>query len=111
MDDGQTTVGNGIKPVHHGKVLREEFEALGMSLPALTGRIEVPVNRITEILNGQRSGTSDTALRLGSSFGTSEKFWLNLQMLYELRLGAQRQGAVITRLASPDAGRNLCATG
>ena len=53
-------------------------------------KIDVPVNRVTGIINAQRSVTADTALRLGHWFGTSPDFWLNLQMLYELRL-AQRE--------------------
>ena len=56
-----------------------------MSAAELARRIEVPVNRITEILNGRRAVTGDTALRLGRFFGTSGEFWLNLQKLYELR--------------------------
>lgn len=85
-------------PIHPGETLREDLEALGMSAAALARQIEVPVNRITQILNGQRAITGDTALRLGRYFGTSGEFWLNLQKLYELRLAEQNTGAEIARL-------------
>ena len=67
------------EPIHPGETLREDLDALGMSAAELARRIEVPVNRITEILNGRRSVTGDTALRLGRFFSTSGEFWLNLQ--------------------------------
>ena len=69
-----------------------------MSAAELARRIDVPVNRITEILNGRRAVTADTALRLGRFFGTSGEFWLNLQKLYELRVAEQENGAKIARL-------------
>ena len=74
------------EPIHPGETLREDLDALGMSAAELARRIEVPVNRISQILNGRRAVTGDTALRLGRFFGTSGEFWLNLQKLYELRL-------------------------
>ena len=85
-------------PIHPGETLREDLDALGMSAAALARQIEVPVNRITQILNGQRAITGDTALWLGRYFGTSGEFWLNLQKLYELRLAEQNTGAEIARL-------------
>ena len=78
--------------IHPGEHLGDELEELGMSAAALARQIEVPTNRITEIINGQRAVTGDTALRLGHFFGTSAEFWLNLQKLYELRLAAQKAG-------------------
>ena len=89
-------------PIHPGETLREDLEALGMSAAELARRIEVPVNRITEILDGRRAVTGDTALRLGRFFGTSGEFWLNLQKLYELRLAERKNGAEIARLSSLD---------
>ena len=86
--------------IHPRETLREDLDALGMSAAELARRIEVPVNRITEILNGRRSVTGDTALRLGHFFGTSGEFWLNLQKLYELRRAEQKSGAEIARLPS-----------
>ena len=73
------------EPIHPGETLREDLGALGMSAAELARRIEVPVNSITQILNGDRAITDDTALRLGHFFGTSTEFWLNLQNSYELR--------------------------
>ncbi|MDE0434742.1 MAG: HigA family addiction module antitoxin [Bryobacterales bacterium] len=96
--------------IHPGEILREDLEALGMSAAELARRIEVPVNRITEILNGRRSVTGDTALRLGRFFGTSGKFWLNLQKLYELRRSVQKNGAAIARLPSLGDGERLRAS-
>ena len=82
-------------PVHPGETLREDLDALGMSASELARRIEVPVNRITGILNGRRAVTGDTALRLGRFFGTSGEFWLNLQKFYELRCAERESGAGI----------------
>ena len=86
------------EPIHPGETLREDLDALAMSAAELARRIEVPVNRITEILNGRRAVTGDTALRLGRFFGTSGEFWLNLQKLYELRRAESERGAEIGRL-------------
>ena len=61
-------------------------------------RLKVPTNRVTEILNGQRAITADTALRLAHFFGTSAQFWLNLQNLYELRRAEEKVGIAIKRL-------------
>lgn len=85
-------------PIHPGEHLAEELNALGLSAAELARQLDVPVNRITSILNGQRSVTADTALRLGHWFGTSAEFWLNLQKLYELRLAEQQVGERISKL-------------
>ena len=87
-----------IQPIHPGEHLAEELKALEMSAAALARQLEVPTNRITEILNGRRSITGDTALRLAHFFGTSGEFWLNLQKLYELRLAEKKAGKVIKTL-------------
>ena len=79
-------------PIHPGEVLAEDLEALEMSAAELARQVKVPTNRVTGILNGQRSITGDTALRLANFFGTSAQFWLNLQSLYELRLAEQKVG-------------------
>ena len=91
-----------IPAIHPGEHLGDELEELGMSAAALARQIEVPTNRITEILNGQRSITGDTALRLGHFFGASAEFWLNLQKLYELRLAEQKAGDRIDSLPTLD---------
>ena len=79
-------------PIHPGEHLAEELKELGLPAAELARQIEVPVNRITGILNGQRGVSADTALRLGHWFGTSPEFWLNLQSLYELRLARRQSG-------------------
>jgi len=65
--------------------LAEELKLLDISAAELARKLDVPTNRITGILNGQRAITGDTALRLGRFFGTSTEFWINLQTLYEFR--------------------------
>ena len=85
-------------PIHPGTHLAEELEEIGISAAALARQIDVPVNRVTSIINGQRGVTADTALRLGHWFGTSPEFWLNLQSLYELRLARGEVGDSVYRL-------------
>ena len=85
-------------PIHPGEHLREELEVLGMSAAELSRKLDVPTNRVTSILNGQRSITGDTALRLGHFFDTSAEFWLNLQSMYELRVAQEKVGKTINRL-------------
>ena len=81
--------------IHPGEHLAEELKELSMSAAELARRLDVPTNRVTSILNGQRAITGDTALRLAHFFGTSANFWLNLQSLYELRLAQQKAGKSI----------------
>src|SRR6202158_729586 len=85
-------------PIHPGEHLAEELRGFAVSAAELSRQIEVPVNRITAILNGRRGITADTALRLGHWFGTSAQFWLNLQKLYELRLADAKVGAKVEKL-------------
>jgi addiction module HigA family antidote len=85
-------------PIHPGEHLKEEMSELGMSAAELARKLDVPTNRITAILKGQRAITGDTALRLAHFFGMSAEFWLNLQSLYELRLAQQKAGKAIDRL-------------
>jgi len=87
-----------LPAIHPGKHLAEELEALDMSAAELARKIDVPTNRVTQILNGTRSITGDTALRLGHFFGTSAQFWLNLQSIYDLRLAQERVGKSIKDL-------------
>jgi len=84
--------------IHPGEHLAEELKELGMSAAELARKLEVPTNRITSILNGQRAVTGDTALRLSHFFGTSPEFWLNLQSLYELRVAQKQVGKAINGL-------------
>jgi len=84
--------------IHPGEHLAEELKELGMSAAELARKLDVPTNRVTGIMNGQRAITGDTALRLAHFFGTSAEFWLNLQSLYELRLAQKRLGSAIRAL-------------
>ena len=97
-------------PIHPGEHLAEELRELGMSAAELSRQIDVPVNRITGIIHGQRGITADTALRLGHWFGTSPQFWMNLQQNYELRLAETQVGAkiaVLPRRATRSMSRKL----
>ena len=85
-------------PIHPGEHLAEELKELSISAAELARQIDVPVNRVTAIINGQRAITADTALRLGHWFDTSPEFWLNLQKLYELRLAREEVGDRVKRL-------------
>ncbi len=84
--------------IHPGEHLAEELRELGITAAELSRQIDVPVNRITGIIHGQRGITADTALRLGHWFGTAPQFWMNLQQLYELRLAENEIGAEIAAL-------------
>ena len=78
-----------LEPIHPGEILLEEFlKPLGLSQYRLAKGISVPPRRINEIVHGKRSVSADTALRLGRYFGTSARFWLNLQAHYDLDLAA-----------------------
>jgi addiction module HigA family antidote len=84
--------------IHPGEHLAEQLEELDMSAAELARRIKVPTNRVTQVLNGQRAITGDTALRLGHFFGTSAEFWLNLQKLHELRVAEREFGTAVKSL-------------
>ena len=85
-----------MPPVHPGEILLEEFLApLGVSQYKLAKAVNVPARRINEIVHGQRRITADTALRLSRYFGTSERFWLNLQARYDLETEKDRLGAAL----------------
>ena len=76
-----------LEPIHPGEILREEFmRPMGVSINALAREIAVPPNRVSDIVNGKRSITADTALRLGKYFGVSPEVWLGLQADYDLRV-------------------------
>jgi antitoxin HigA-1 len=87
-----------LTAIHPGEHLAEELEALDMSAAELARKIDVPTNRVTQILHGRRAITGDTALRLAHFFGTSAQFWLNLQSLYVLRLAQEKPGKSIKAL-------------
>lgn len=83
--------------IHPGEILADELGELNMSASELARTLHVPTNRITQILNGQRGITADTALRLGQWLGTGAELWLNLQKSYELRLAQQEVGEEIEK--------------
>jgi addiction module HigA family antidote len=87
-----------LTAIHPGEHLAEELKELDMSAAELARQLDVPTNRVTEILNGRRAITGDTALRLAHFFGTTAEFWLNLQTLYELRLAQKKAGKSIKGL-------------
>ncbi|NJL88792.1 MAG: HigA family addiction module antidote protein [Coleofasciculaceae cyanobacterium SM2_1_6] len=81
--------------LHPSKILADEIQELGISASELARSLYIPPNRITQILNGQRGMTADTALRLGYWLRTRAELWLNLQKVYELKLSEQLAGAEI----------------
>ncbi|GJQ22246.1 MAG: HigA family addiction module antidote protein [Planctomycetia bacterium] len=87
-----------MTPVHPGEILLEEFlEPMGISQYKLAKDISVPPRRINEIVQGKRSITADTALRLSRYFGLSERFWLNLQSRYDLEIEKDRLDARLVK--------------
>ena len=85
MTSRSATTTERLAPVHPGEVLAEEFLVpMGLSAAALAERIEVPANRVSEIVAGRRGVSGDTALRLAAAFGTTAEFWMNLQSSWEL---------------------------
>jgi antitoxin HigA-1 len=93
-----------LQPVHPGEILLEEFLApMEISQYRLAKDINVPPRRINEIVHGTRAVSADTALRLARYFGTSERFWLNLQAQYDLDVESDRAGARIRREVIPRA--------
>jgi addiction module HigA family antidote len=83
-----------LSPIHPGEILAADFlEPLGLSQYRLAKDITVPARRINEIVHGTRAISADTALRLARYFGTSERFWLNVQARYDLELERDRLGA------------------
>jgi antitoxin HigA-1 len=88
-----------MTPVHPGEILLEEFlQPLNVSQYLLAKQIGVPARRINEIVHGQRRISADTALRLGRFFGTSERFWLNLQARYDLEVERDRIGDALDQI-------------
>ncbi|AXS85199.1 addiction module antidote protein, HigA family [Marinobacter sp. Arc7-DN-1] len=93
-----------MRPIHPGEILREEYlEPLGMSVNALAGALHVPATRMNEIVRENRGITADTALRLARYFGTSERFWLNLQIEFELRRAQISKAAQVAKEVQPRA--------
>ena len=85
-------------PIHPGEILADELDAIGLSAAGLARVIDVPANRISQIVAGRRNVTADTALRLGRYFGTSADFWMNLQKTYELDRARAEIGPALERI-------------
>ena len=85
-------------PIHPGEILAEELATIGITPTELARQIAVPPNRISQIINGRRAITGDTALRLAHWFGTTPQFWLNLQSSHDLRVAQQKSGPAIAHL-------------
>ncbi|ABD90278.1 HigA family addiction module antitoxin [Rhodopseudomonas palustris] len=95
--------------IHPGEILADELSELQVSPTELSRQIAVPANRISQIIQGKRAITGDTALRLGHWFQTSAQFWLNLQSAYDLRLAANAVGDEVARLPTKS-GRSIAGT-
>ena len=95
------TVAIKLPPIHPGLHLRDEMDAMDLSINALARALDVPTNRISLILNGKRSITADTALRLSLYFGTTAEFWMNLQQTYDLAIHRRDHGEEIARAVRP----------
>ncbi|HET7453534.1 MAG TPA: HigA family addiction module antitoxin [Thermoanaerobaculia bacterium] len=97
-----------VAPVHPGEILAEEFLGpMGISQYRLAKDISVPARRINEIVHGIRALSADTALRLSRYFGTSDRFWLNLQTRYDLEREKDRLGRRLEKEVAPLAGRGV----
>ncbi|MDZ7579528.1 MAG: HigA family addiction module antitoxin [Deltaproteobacteria bacterium] len=93
---------DSLEPINPGEILREDFlEPLGISINQLSRDLSVPPNRISEIVNGKRAITADTALRLERYFGIEAQFWLNLQTEFELRIMKRKIGSDIEKRIIP----------
>ena len=91
-----------LPPLHPGEILREEFlSPLGMSANELALALRVPATRINDIVNEKRGITADTALRLARYFGTTPRFWMNMQASYELEVAEDQLGKAVTREVLP----------
>ncbi len=91
-----------LPPIHPGEILREEFlRPLGMNMNNLAIELHVPANRITQIVEGRRSVTGETALRLARYFGTSAEFWLSIQKDYDLEIARDEFETEVKRQVRP----------
>jgi addiction module HigA family antidote len=96
------TFKNGMRPVHPGEVLREDFlRPSGLTANALAKALHVPAPRINDIVRGRRGVTADTAMRLARYFGGDAQSWLNLQTLYDLRIAEKTNANKIERQVTP----------
>lgn len=91
----------GRDPIHPGKFIADELEALNITASELATALHVPPNRIYQLISGKRALTADTALRLSQWLGTSAELWLNLQKMYELRMAEHEVGKQIRQTIKP----------
>ena len=91
-----------MRAVHPGIVLKGELDELSITPTEFARQINVPPNRISQIIAGKRSITGDTALRLGHWFGTDPQFWLNLQVQFDVAIANQENGDEVRRLPTKD---------
>ncbi len=94
---------NRMAPVHPGEILREELMERALTASALARALDVPVTRVTDLLNAKRGISADTALRLARFFGGSPQLWLNLQQSYDLKVAEGKAGDLIRRRVRPAA--------
>lgn len=87
-----------MRAVHPGEVLKDELDELDVTPTEFARQIDVPPNRVSQIISGKRAVTGDTALRFGHWFGVDPQFWLNLQSAYEIRIAEEKAGREIARL-------------
>ncbi len=92
------------RPVHPGGVLGDELHELGVLPTELARQVQVPPNRISQIMRGKRDISADTALRLGHWFGTSAQFWTNLQNQFDLAVAEEQSGDAIAALPTKPGG-------
>lgn len=89
---------DGMRPIHPGEILKDEIAALGLSVTAFARLLDVPHNRISELIRGQRALSADTALRLARLLGTGPDLWLDLQKDYDLKIAAARVGDALNKI-------------
>ena len=92
---------NKMRPIHPGEILKEELDTIGLSANAFAGKLHVPTNRITAILNEERDVTPETAIRLARFFGTTPEFWLNVQRDFDLKITIKKFGKKIDHDIDP----------
>ena len=90
-----------LLPIHQGGILREDLRDMGISLNRLARDLRVPMNRVSGIINGKRSITADTAMRLSRYSGTSQEYWMNLQAACDLQVAQQKLADRIRRAVLP----------
>jgi addiction module HigA family antidote len=90
-----------LPPIHPGEILKDEIDELGLTANAMALALRIPSNRLTEIINGKRGISADTAMRLARYFGTSAQMWMNLQSHYELEVAEHDLAERIAREVQP----------